>query len=1215
MDLRGWRLTDDAAQPAKWVFPAKSLAAGQVLLVWASGKDRRDADEPLHANFKLSAGGEYLALVRPDGTVAHEFAPAFPAQVPDVSYGRLAGGALAYFATPTPGAANGAGSAVPGPVIRSVTSPSEPPAVGGSTLVADSRVEFSGVQGAHGWHYGYQEGNAAYTAASFTECAGGEGHGAWNGTTQQWNGTAWAWAATSAMAAALQTPTDATPGPQRFPVRRWVSDVAGQHTIVGSFQSLDGAGDGVLGRVHLNGTLIHIVLADGKTKSFSLTVPLQPGDAVDFVVTSGPLDDDTHDATALTAQVFAGAAPGTGVAFPVVAEVQSVLAPVTAVTLKHRVMFGAEQSLPMSDDGTGADAVAGDGLWTAQVAVNALPGQMIRWRVEATDSASRTSTSPAYANPADSARYFGTVVADPAVLDSRLPVLHWFVETPSAANTAAGTRGAMYFLGNFYDNVLTTLHGQSSASFPKKSYNVDFTGDARFLWKAGERRVKDVNLISNWGDKSKVRHTLAYEWCARAGDPAFFAEVVRLQQNGAFFSTADMIEEGDDRFLERVGMDPDAALYKIYDRLENASTAVKQTRKTESNADLADLIAKLGQSNPAKLLWGWDNVDIPGTINYLVTMDLINNRDQGHKNFYMVRDTNGTRTWRPISWDNDLSWGRNYSGTLGYANDPFTNNSVPGGQTNRLKTLIFDNPELNRMYWRRLRSVMDALLQPVGTPDAVVEARIAEKLALIDPPGVVSDAQLDYAKWGSWGDMLSIRPAAARIVSEHLPSRRAQIFGLASLPASQSAPSPVTLAVGEVNPAGGQSGEYFTVSHATAADVDVSGWRVSGAVDFEFAAGTVIPPGRTLHVAKDPAGFRARSTSPKGGESRYVVGGYSGQLSARGETLVLADAGGTVIDTLTYPGTPSATQVALRITEIMYHPTDPTPAELAAMPWATPSDFEWVELRNTGATALDLGGAAFDRGIEFVFPAGFTLAAGESAVLVNDAAAFALRHPGTAVAGEFGGSLDNGGETLRLLDPTGEVVLEFAYSDAWHPLTDGAGRSLVVKDALAPHTDWGKARHWGLSLLPGGAPGQPDPAVGTTFGAWRRERFTDAEEADDAVSGPLADVDSDGLPSLLEYALAADPKTPSPAAWPVPGTVVENGDAFPTLTFRRPTGTLDLLTTVEGSESLQHWDLEAWTVSATTSHADGTETVTLRRPEPLAPGEAPFFRLRVSLEP
>ena len=42
----------------------------------------------MHTNFRLSAGGDYLALVEPDGqTIATQFAPAYPQQLTDVSYG------------------------------------------------------------------------------------------------------------------------------------------------------------------------------------------------------------------------------------------------------------------------------------------------------------------------------------------------------------------------------------------------------------------------------------------------------------------------------------------------------------------------------------------------------------------------------------------------------------------------------------------------------------------------------------------------------------------------------------------------------------------------------------------------------------------------------------------------------------------------------------------------------------------------------------------------------------------------------------------------------------------------------------------------------------------------------------------------------------------------------------------------------------------------
>ena len=88
VDLTDWCLTDNATVPAKWRFPAVTLGAREFLLVWASSKNRRAPGQPLHTNFNLSAGGEYLALVRPDGvTVEHAYTPMFPAQANDESFG------------------------------------------------------------------------------------------------------------------------------------------------------------------------------------------------------------------------------------------------------------------------------------------------------------------------------------------------------------------------------------------------------------------------------------------------------------------------------------------------------------------------------------------------------------------------------------------------------------------------------------------------------------------------------------------------------------------------------------------------------------------------------------------------------------------------------------------------------------------------------------------------------------------------------------------------------------------------------------------------------------------------------------------------------------------------------------------------------------------------------------------------------------------------
>ena len=88
VNMSGWSLTESQANLQMWTFPAVTIPAKGVLLVFASGKDRKVLGQPLHASFDLRASGEYLALVKPDGTtIATEFAPMYPQQYPDVSYG------------------------------------------------------------------------------------------------------------------------------------------------------------------------------------------------------------------------------------------------------------------------------------------------------------------------------------------------------------------------------------------------------------------------------------------------------------------------------------------------------------------------------------------------------------------------------------------------------------------------------------------------------------------------------------------------------------------------------------------------------------------------------------------------------------------------------------------------------------------------------------------------------------------------------------------------------------------------------------------------------------------------------------------------------------------------------------------------------------------------------------------------------------------------
>ncbi|MCX8157985.1 MAG: lamin tail domain-containing protein [Verrucomicrobiae bacterium] len=86
VSLGGYYLTDDPAHLRKWAFPEMVLPADGYLLVFASGKNRRNPAARLHANFELAAEGEFLALT--DGqAVVHGFVPTYPPQSEDISYG------------------------------------------------------------------------------------------------------------------------------------------------------------------------------------------------------------------------------------------------------------------------------------------------------------------------------------------------------------------------------------------------------------------------------------------------------------------------------------------------------------------------------------------------------------------------------------------------------------------------------------------------------------------------------------------------------------------------------------------------------------------------------------------------------------------------------------------------------------------------------------------------------------------------------------------------------------------------------------------------------------------------------------------------------------------------------------------------------------------------------------------------------------------------
>jgi hypothetical protein len=575
---------------------------------------------------------------------------------------------------------------------------------------------------------------------------------------------------------------------------------------------------------------------------------------------------------------------------------------VAKASVRYRVMFERETELEMHDDGQHDDGAAGDGTYGAQIpAATAQAGQMIRYCVLAEDEHGRKARWPLFARRDEYSAYQGTVVVDPSI-QSRLPVVHMFSPrngpvTGSGRNTA--TSSVLFYEGELYDNVAVSDHGQISRGFPKPSFNLKFPRDHRFRYREKEARVSEVKILGNFADKSKIRNTLAYEMIAAAGSIGHFAFPVRIQQDGRFLCVAEMIEDGDDRWLERVGRDPHGALYKMYDVLAPGCEAEKKTRKSESPRDLFTLASAMAEDRPLadRAAYAYGHVDIPQCISYLVAMALISSGDHGHKNYYLYRDSRGSREWALLPWDVDLSWGRNWTKTYFddriYVDNPL--NLYRAGTTERgrnpLYNLFFEHPEFRQMYLRRLRTVMDELLKPPGTPpeSLVIEKRIRELIDSIDPPEFrPSDADLDNARWPHWRPERSAREEAERIITEYLPGRRnflfksarARLFG-EGLPPSQKQ----ELSLGKliVERAAETADQFICVTNQNKVAVDVSGWTIAGSgIEHRFRPGTVIPSGKALYVVADVNGFRARKDGPRGGQSLLVQGNWKGTLSQDG---------------------------------------------------------------------------------------------------------------------------------------------------------------------------------------------------------------------------------------------------------------------------------------------------------------------------------------------
>lgn len=781
-----------------------------------------------------------------------------------------------------------------------------------------------------------------------------------------------------------------------------------------------------------------------------------------------------------------------------------------APSLVYRVMYNAEQTLPMYDDGPAGghgDAVAGDGVWTGTIPANtSTPGQMVRWYVTATDTVGQVGRwpiiVPLVGNDAGP-EYMGTVIANPAQTTS-LPVFQYFTQDVNGSN-GAGARGSVFYLGQLYDNVFIRHRGANSTNGNKFEFNSGYD----FVYAADREAVKEID-VNNRGalDDAYIRPVIAMETFRDAGVPALLDFPMDVQLNGSFSRVALFLEQVDNRMLEQNGLYANGSLYKMASDnplMNNANSMEKKNRDEEtSRSDLAAFFAGLHLTGDAQIKFIYDNVDIPTMLDYIAANILTGDEDDAQKNYFLYRDTNdganafynyanpdGTNEWTMLPWDKDLTYGLNYGVTNYAAKDPQTHPFFPDANHpkidgpsawNWMINALLSVPAIKQMYLRRLRSIMDEMLQPLGTPeqDRYYETRLDELFAQLSG---------DTQATSSLGNLAQ---AFANLETQYLDPRRVHLYidhslntsypDYAGIPAQQIGSPTINFGAYDASPASGnQDEEYLTLTNPNSVAVDISGWQLSGGIQLTFKKGVVIPAGGTLYVSPNVFAFRNRA-GRSSTAIEFVQGNYTGHLSRLGEVVTLLDPSGKTISALTTGNSPSAAQQSLRVTEVMYHPQDPP----AGSPYKN-DDFEYIEVKNIGASPLSLAGVQFTDGIYFSFTGSSvqTLAPGGFALVVGNISAFQSRYGhafDSIIAGVFAAppgatapsNLDNGGEHIRLADAQGETILAFDYKDSWYTQTDGLGNSLVIRDPAAPVSTWDHSSAWAASSSSTGSPGADD---------------------------------------------------------------------------------------------------------------------------------------------
>ena len=588
-----------------------------------------------------------------------------------------------------------------------------------------------------------------------------------------------------------------------------------------------------------------------------------------YDVSSGPLLEVTN----LVATPFRPLATDDIV---ITAEISSV----ADADLTYVVNFDPPVTIPMTTS---------DGFtYTATIPAQGA-GELVRFRVDADDGTNLASAPPI----GDSTTYEGIVVVDPA-LEASVPVLEWFMDDAVYDDLLANHRyddvsglAVMTYDGVVYDAVRMRVRGDTTRSAAKVSWKVDFPAGHLFEMPGiTSGPVDEFNLQRDTWPTS----IQSWDTVIGGGQPQVDVVFVRQQRNGEFHGVGLYHNAMDGRWRDENGYG-DGSYYKVSDsRLASFSTeaAMRTSGKFEKKEGPEDDFTDLWELTngiddmpvgEAQLDFIYDNFDVPALVNYLALVSLMRHVDSANKNYRISRDSD-TERWELLHWDLDYTW----RPANAYSDPTDLRSEFPMAKylNNRLYQRFFEYPELEELFYRRIRTLRDELIGDDTLPDQFA--------ALVDSlrPEYVLERDV-------WGSIYGTPNSRTSNNYENVQFQRDEIDNSPEVPPSQETDPVVVISELQYDPIEGSDAEFVELFNPGPTAVDVSGWSLSDAVDLTFRGGTVIPAGGHVVFVADDVTFRTTY-----GSGIYVGGNHSGKLSNDGERVALLDNAGGVVDEVTF---------------------------------------------------------------------------------------------------------------------------------------------------------------------------------------------------------------------------------------------------------------------------------------------------------------------------